>query len=113
MRRLACGFTSASCCDAPGLSVIQEQPTSDDRNAAQKEERKSLCHLFLFLRQGFFCVALAGLEFALLDQAGLELIDLPASASSVLESKARATMSSSRLLFMRQGLSLRTLGCFG
>jgi hypothetical protein len=40
---------------------------------------------------GFLCVALAVLELTLVDQAGLELRNLPASASQVLGLKACAT----------------------
>jgi hypothetical protein len=45
--------------------------------------------LFLFFETGFLCVALTVQE--LIDQAGLELRNLPASASQVLGLKACAT----------------------
>jgi hypothetical protein len=36
--------------------------------------------LFLFFKTGYFCIALAVLELIFVDQAGLELRNLPASA---------------------------------
>jgi hypothetical protein len=39
---------------------------------------------FFFFEAGFCCIALAVLELTLVDQAGLKLRDLPASASWVL-----------------------------
>jgi hypothetical protein len=45
----------------------------------------------LELWTGFLCVALAVLELTLVDQAGLELRNQPASASQVLGLKAWAT----------------------
>jgi hypothetical protein len=44
---------------------------------------------FWFFETGFLCIILAVLDFV--DQAGLELRNMPASASQVLESKACAT----------------------
>ena len=64
----------------------------------------SVCLFVLFVRlfvcfseTGFLCVALAVLELThSVDQAGLKLRDLPASASQVLGLKACATMSGER-----------------
>jgi hypothetical protein len=42
----------------------------------------------LFFETGFLCIALAVLELIFVDQAGLELRNLPASASQVLGLKA-------------------------
>jgi hypothetical protein len=47
--------------------------------------------LFCFFKTGFLCVALAVLELTFVDQAGLELRNLPASASQVLGLKAGTT----------------------
>jgi hypothetical protein len=52
-----------------------------------------MCIYIFFSKTGFLCVALAVLELTL-DQAGLELRNLPASASQVLGLKACATTSS-------------------
>jgi hypothetical protein len=49
------------------------------------------CFWFWFFKTGFLCIALAVLEL-FVDQAGLELRNLPASASLVLGLKACATM---------------------
>jgi hypothetical protein len=46
--------------------------------------------LFCFFKTGFLCIALAILELTV-DQAGLELRNLPASASQVLGLKACVT----------------------
>jgi hypothetical protein len=48
--------------------------------------------LFLFFETGFLCVALAVLELNSVDQADLELRNLPASAFQVLGLKVCATM---------------------
>ena len=48
---------------------------------------------FVFLRQGFSVALEPVLELALVDQAGLELRDPPASASRVLGLKASATIA--------------------
>ena len=45
----------------------------------------------LFFRTGFLCIALAVLELAFVDQAGLKLRNPPASASRVLGLEACAT----------------------
>ena len=47
---------------------------------------------FWFFETGFLCIVLAVLELTLVDQAGLKLRNLPASASQVLGLKACATM---------------------
>jgi hypothetical protein len=54
---------------------------------------------FWFFETGFLCVALAVLELTLLDQAGLELRNPPASASQVLGLKACATTPGCFVLF--------------
>jgi hypothetical protein len=46
---------------------------------------------FFFFETGFLCVALAALELTLVDQAGLEHRNPPASASQVLGLKACPT----------------------
>jgi hypothetical protein len=48
-----------------------------------------LCFLFVFFETGFFCVACPGTHSV--DQAGLELRNLPASAFQVLGLKVCAT----------------------
>ena len=53
--------------------------------------------LFLFFETGFLCIALAVLGFV--DQAGLKLRNLPASASRVLGLKACATMPGTRFIY--------------
>jgi hypothetical protein len=52
---------------------------------------------FWFFETGFLCVALAVLEHSV-DQAGLELRNLPASASRVLVLKACTTMPGLKIL---------------
>jgi hypothetical protein len=67
------------------------------KNQYKFEEKSSLQDLFIYLffgfffKTGFLCIALAVLELTFVDQAGLELRNLPASASRVLGLKAWAT----------------------
>jgi hypothetical protein len=64
-----------------------------------RDAGEASAHLFLlliffffwFFETGFLCIALAVLELTLVDQAGLELRNPPASASRVLGLKASAT----------------------
>ena len=62
-----------------------------------------------FSRHGFSVVLESVLELALLDQAGLELRDLPASASQVLGLKVCATTA--RLLIVILTLLLTSVSC--
>jgi hypothetical protein len=85
------------------------QPISPSINKF-KNKRKRNCHktiqelpfffLFWFFETGFLCVALAVLERHSVDQAGLELRNLPASASQVLGLKACATTPGKNYLFV-------------
>jgi hypothetical protein len=55
---------------------------------------------FCFFETGFLCIALAVLELTLVDQAGLELRNPPASASRVLGLKVCATTTQLTVLFL-------------
>jgi hypothetical protein len=54
---------------------------------------------FFFFETGFLCIALAVLELNSVDQAGLELRNLPASASRVLGLKECATTPGQMFLY--------------
>ena len=61
----------------------------------------SFFFFFWFFETGFLCVALAVLELThSVDQAGLKLRNLPASASQVLELKACTTTAQLPLRFL-------------
>jgi hypothetical protein len=65
-----------------------------------------LCCCFCF-ETGFLCIAPAVLELTLIDQAGLELRNPPASASQVVGLKACATTALLFVVVLRQGLTMQ------